>query len=58
MSACRECGFTLTFTEARFYMHRCEKCERAWSDRVEAWRKGGEDAELSRMFPNETRTLQ
>lgn len=58
MSLCRDCTATLTAEELHYYGDRCNRCEGEWSDRIEAWRHGGEDAELSRMFPNEPRTLQ
>lgn len=44
------CGAILTEEEAHYYGHACETCERRWSDRMEAWRHGGEDAELDAVF--------
>lgn len=50
MSLCAECGKALTETESFYYEYRCEGCESAWHDRVERYRKGGEDKELDKMF--------
>lgn len=50
MSACRDCGEEMTQEEAEMYEYRCETCERAFFIRVEAWRHGGDDPELDRMF--------
>lgn len=47
---CKDCGFILTEEEMHYYEIRCEKCERAYDERVERWRRGGEDAELDAMF--------
>lgn len=47
---CSDCGKILTDEEAEFYETRCDDCERAWSERIDAWRFGGEDEELDAMF--------
>ncbi len=47
---CGECGRSLSNEEAHYYGIRCEECEVAGSDRISAWRKGGEDAEFDRIF--------
>ena len=48
--ACRNCHRLLTAEELFYYLRRCEGCERAWHDRIDAWRHGGDDPELSAMF--------
>lgn len=57
VEACYECAAVLTAEERHYYAGRCEGCERAWHDRIEAWRKGGPDAEMDAMFDNRP-TLQ
>lgn len=47
---CRECGAPLSAEEKRYYGDRCEQCERDWFDRIEAWRTGGEDSDLDRLY--------
>ncbi len=47
---CIECGKILTDEEAHYYAGNCEACEREWHDRINAWRHGGEDEELDRMY--------
>lgn len=48
---CDDCATPLTVEEIYYYEHRCENCERAWSDRIEAWRKGKSiEPELDAMF--------
>lgn len=47
---CSDCGRYLTATEEHYYGHRCEGCERAWFERVEAFRLGGDDDELDEAF--------
>lgn len=37
---CKDCDDPLTAEEAYYYEIRCERCERLWFYRVEAWRKG------------------
>ena len=49
--ACQTCNAWLTRTERRFYGSRCERCERAWSERITAWRKGEiVEPELDRFY--------
>ena len=47
---CVECDEDLTQEEVAFFDGRCEACEIAWQSRVELWRRGGDDPELSAMF--------
>ncbi len=47
---CRECGCRLTAVEVEHYEDRCEDCEGAWLEQIEAWRHGAEDEELDRLF--------
>jgi len=47
---CFECGATLTDEERHYYAGNCEECERDHHDRIAAWRAGGEDLELDRMY--------
>lgn len=47
---CIECGSILTEEERCYYEYRCENCERAWADRIDAWLKGGEDSELDDLY--------
>lgn len=49
-SKCRDCGNYLTPTEEHYYGHRCEDCECAWFERIEAWRHGADDDELDEVF--------
>ncbi len=44
------CGAVLTEDEIEYYGSCREACERGWSDRIDAWRHGGADAELDAMF--------
>lgn len=44
------CGAILTDEERHYYGSSCEKCERAWADRMAAWREGGADPELDAMY--------
>ena len=44
------CGAVLTATERHYYETTCERCEREWGERIEAWRKGSADAEIDKMF--------
>lgn len=44
------CGRILTDDERYYYGHSCEACTRAWNETIEAWRKGGENPELDKMF--------
>ena len=50
MKRCQDCGNRLTRTEHHYYEYRCEKCERAFHERLEAWRHGAEDEELDKLF--------
>lgn len=47
---CGDCGRILDQGDTLYYIDRCEGCERAWSERIERWRGGGEDPELDTMF--------
>lgn len=47
---CAECGAPLTREESYYYEQRCEDCERAWLERIEAWRHGAEDAYFDQLF--------
>lgn len=47
---CVACLRKLTPEERHYYECRCEVCEGKWQARIEAWRKGKPDAELSEMF--------
>jgi hypothetical protein len=48
---CRECCRPLSRAERLYYGDRCEACERAWSDRIDAWRKGEvAEPELDRFY--------
>ncbi len=48
------CGRVLTPDERHWYGESCEQCERDWHERIEAWRKGGADAEIDRVFDTRT----
>ncbi len=50
---CTNCGALLMDEERYYYADRCNDCEVAWHARVERWRRGGDDPELSKMFGNE-----
>ena len=50
MSVCVKCGTALIFMERLMYTNVCEDCEREWSDRLDAWRHGGKDEGLDRMY--------
>ena len=43
---CRVCHWPLAPDEIEYYGDRCERCERAWLDRIEAWRRGAADPEF------------
>lgn len=47
---CEDCGERLTAIERHYYGARCEGCERMWFERVELWRRGGQNAELDRLY--------
>lgn len=47
---CVDCGEELTDIERDFYEFRCEICEDQLFHRIQAWRKGGHDEQLSMMF--------
>jgi len=47
---CERCGQYLTDEERHYYGECCEKCVREWGDEIEAWRKGGVDAELDALY--------
>lgn len=44
------CGEVLSGEERHYYGTTCEKCEREWGFRIEAWRMGAVDTELDQMF--------
>lgn len=39
-SKCASCGAALTLEEAHYYGASCEKCEGAWHEDVQAFRRG------------------
>ncbi len=47
---CNTCDDELTVEEHRYYDDRCKECERAWQERVKAWRKGGVDRLLDEIY--------
>ncbi len=49
-SLCMECGEVLTAEEIRYYGKTCNACEQARSDRLCAWMKGADDADLDEAF--------
>jgi hypothetical protein len=49
-SLCSDCGLILTDEEAHYYHTRCETCVRKQDERIDRWRRGGEDAELDFKF--------
>lgn len=51
------CGKVLTEDELHYYENRCEGCERAWMEAVEAWRRGGDNAAMDALF-GEPRSIQ
>lgn len=55
MSVCAECGSMLTAEESFYYEYRCEGCESSWHERIERWRRGGEDKELDDLYDNPRR---
>lgn len=44
------CGAVLTPGERHWYGSSCERCEKEWSERIEAWRQGAQDTDLDAMF--------
>lgn len=44
------CGAILTAEERHWYGSSCEKCEAAWSERIQTWRDGAQDNALDEMF--------
>jgi len=44
------CGKILSDQEIEYYGRACEACERAWSEIVEAWRRGGANSEMDALF--------
>lgn len=44
------CGKVLTPDERHWYGYCCEECEGEWSRRIEAWRRGGADTDMDKMF--------
>ena len=47
---CVDCQEELTENEYMHYEFRCEICEDQLFHRIQAWREGGQDNELSLMF--------
>lgn len=47
---CHTCLADLSDEERKYYGDRCGDCEAAWNARVEAWRRGAEDCDLSRLL--------
>lgn len=47
---CAHCGAVLTLEEERYYEYRCEKCERAWHERIQAWKAGADDPKLDKLY--------
>lgn len=47
---CCDCTTRLTDAEVHWYGYRCERCEREWSERMDAYRLGSEDPELDRLY--------
>lgn len=43
---CSDCGSLLTVTEFIYYATRCEDCEVAHNERMQAWRAGECDVEI------------
>lgn len=50
MVFCADCSEPLTDEEAEYYECRCERCERLWLYRVEAWQHGKDDPELDKQY--------
>jgi hypothetical protein len=44
------CGRILTDEERYYYSTSCEDCARLWGEEIDAWRAGGPNVELDRMF--------
>ncbi len=55
--ACTGCGNVLTDEERHYYGKRCETCEREETERIAAWRAGGEDAELDALYDGPPRVI-
>jgi len=50
-SICMDCAQPMTVEEIHYYEERCETCERAWDDRIDAWRRRETDEpEMDAMF--------
>ena len=45
------CGRVLTAEERLYYGSACEQCVRAGHERVEAWKRGGDDPDLDAAMP-------
>lgn len=48
--SCMDCLSELTIEERRYYMYRCESCERKEHGRIVKWRNGVKDKELDKKF--------
>lgn len=44
------CGHVLNPEERHYYGSCCESCAQAWSDVIDAWRAGADNADLDKMF--------
>jgi len=47
---CKDCGRLLTAMEEHYFTIKCEGCEIAEIQRIEAWRNGAEDPELDELY--------
>lgn len=55
---CLSCSSVLTAEEREYYEYRCEKCEREWFERIQAWLNGAADKELDACFSAPKPTVQ
>lgn len=44
------CGRALTAEELHYYGTTCEACTRLWGEAIDAWRAGGDNIELDKLF--------
>lgn len=54
---CRGCGRVLTDEERHYYGATCEECERDQTERIAAWRAGGDDPELDALYDGPPRVV-
>lgn len=52
------CGRILTDEERHYYGNACEDCTRKWGEAIDAWRRGGECAELDTLYSAPAPTRQ